>query len=413
MVVRAKANKQHNEQGYRKMEFKIDDKFFTTRVPKLQYASALVRHLALLISAKDAKKMVFDYKNGETSEMERVLDVRYYNWFGTGTMDYRLEKRVINKEAVLYVANESDTELFVSDKFSKKNLTAYFDVLAGRSSNRWGVVWISYRVFAGLALFASLGEKQEILARKIINSFYSYKEFRQGYGVWKNTDWAEELYDEIKDLGGESLGNDEPFSRRHSWEFAPNQTKASQKLASETSLNKYMKNIEISGDINSWDVEKMEQYMNQLFEAIPTLKIVTGGVDKPELKIRKRFGNRLGTFCSGRNIIFSESSLSVIHEYGHYLDYKAFYNISQQDRFVSIVNAYRKNFTGVNRNYYCNKREIFARGFEKYVWLKHGIGEEDNLKSWDYTPFDKIEEELGDFFDSVFIPRSTRMKKAA
>lgn len=395
------------------MKFDIDDKFFTTRVPLPKYPSALVKNLALLLSVKDAKKMVFDYENGETSEMERVLDVRYYNWFGTGTMDYRLEKRVINKEAVLYVTNEDGGELFVADKFSKKNLTAYFDVLAGRSSNRWGVVWISYRVFAGLALFASLGEKQETLARKIINSLSSYNEFRQGYGVWKNTDWAEELYDEIEELGGGSLGNDEPFSRRRSWEFAPNQTEASQKLASETTLNKYMKNIEISGDISELEIKKMEQAMNQLFEAIPTLSIVTGGTDKPELKIRKRFSNSLGLFCSSKNTIFTEGSFAIIHEYGHYLDYKAFYDISQQGRFSSIVQTYRKNFKGNNRKYYCNKREIFARAFEKYVWLKHGIGESGKMGGWDYTPFNEIEEELKGFFDGIFIPRSMREQKAA
>lgn len=91
-----------------------------------------------------------------------------------------------------------------------------------------------------------------------------------------------------------------------------------------------------------------------------------------------------------------------------------FYDISQQGRFSSIVQTYRKNFKGNNRKYYCNKREIFARAFEKYVWLKHGIGESGKMGGgWDYTPFNEIEEELKEFFDGIFIPRSMREQKAA
>ncbi len=88
-------------------------------------------------------------------------------------------------------------------------------------------------------------------------------------------------------------------------------------------------------------------------------------------------GSVIALVCSVRqkNTIFTEGSFAIIHEYGHYLDYKAFYDISQQGRFSPIVQTYRENFKGNNRKYYCNKREIFARAFEKYVWLKHGIGE--------------------------------------
>lgn len=78
---------------------------------------------------------------------------------------------------------------------------------------------------------------------------------------------------------------------------------------------------------------------------------------------------------------------SLIHEYGHYIDYKLKgAKLSLMDEFSPLYKEYReylyKNYRDEKVDYFAKRTEVFARAFE--VWAKHTLKDNiDMLVSYD------------------------------
>ena len=179
---------------------------------------------------------------------------------------------------------------------------------------------------------------------------------------------------------------------------------------------------------------------------------------QPELKLRKLGKHKaIGLYAPFLNILAVDvrNTESFIHEYGHYLDYKhgnkASESYSLEDNFEHIITAYSNNFKIISKkkeddlltrlmkaskesipsvvsleekrlsselelvkqtekmfDYFTTPTEIFARGFE--LWVFETItsnssllkSKEEYSNRIEYTSFNGIKESLFAFFATIF-----------
>lgn len=179
---------------------------------------------------------------------------------------------------------------------------------------------------------------------------------------------------------------------------------------------------------------------------------------QPELKLRKLGKHKaVGLYAPFLNILAVDvrNTESFIHEYGHYLDYKhgnkASESYSLEDNFEHIITAYSNNFKIISKkkeddlltrlmkaskesipsvvsleekrlsselelvkqtekmfDYFTTPTEIFARGFE--LWVFETItsnssllkSKEEYSNRIEYTSFNGIKESLFAFFATIF-----------
>lgn len=147
----------------------------------------------------------------------------------------------------------------------------------------------------------------------------------------------------------------------------------------EVDTQKYL-GQEFKRDLFSQLENNWEKVFNQLPQADA----------KPSLHFRKLGRYRsTGLYSPTYNAIAVDvrNTTSLIHEYGHYIDYKLKdARLSLRDEFSPLYNEYReylyKNYRDEKVDYLAKRTESFARAFE--VWAKHTLkGEIDLLVSYD------------------------------
>lgn len=192
---------------------------------------------------------------------------------------------------------------------------------------------------------------------------------------------------------------------------------------------------------------------------------------QPELKFRKLGKHKAtGLYAPFLNILAVDvrNTESFIHEYGHYLDYKhgdkASESYSLEDNFEHIITAYSNNFKIISKkmedvlltrlikaskesasgisvasleekrlsaelellknsnkmfDYFTTPTEIFARGFE--LWVFETItsnssllkSKEEYSNRIEYVSFNRIKESLFSFFATIFPEEITQMNSFA
>lgn len=147
----------------------------------------------------------------------------------------------------------------------------------------------------------------------------------------------------------------------------------------EVDTQKYL-GQEFKRDVFSQLENNWEKVFNQLPQADA----------KPSLHFRKLGRYRAtGLYSPAYNAIAVDvrNTTSLIHEYGHYIDYKLKdTKLSLRDEFSPLYKEYReylyKNYRDEKVDYLAKRTESFARAFE--VWAKHTLkGEIDMLVSYD------------------------------
>lgn len=144
---------------------------------------------------------------------------------------------------------------------------------------------------------------------------------------------------------------------------------------------------------------------------------------QPEIKFRRLGKHKAyGIYSPSLNILAVDvrHTESMIHEYGHYLDFKHGKGVySESPDFLPIVTQYQKELGKIvssvtahplasKLDYYFTPTEIFARGFE--LWVQATIVSESTLlkskveyaKDAEYAAFLPFKDVVMDYFNNLF-----------
>lgn len=238
---------------------------------------------------------------------------------------------------------------------------------------------------------------------------------RYGEWIWSVGDASKVLIDEQV-----AIKRNEMYKKNASGDYAKsyqtkkNINKSTVDAMESSGFNRFFNYVEFDNDV---DIKKVEEIFKE-FEAFN--KFLYGEyVATPETTIRfRRLGNHkaTGLYYPGIDCICIDigNPHSLVHEYGHMLDYHAG-EVSISESFVHIRNEYEEllkfsirekkiEFKGkYNLDYYLTPTEIFARCFEIYMKNK-GMKNSINYQT-DEFPYPTDEcfvEDVKKFFDNFF-----------
>lgn len=184
----------------------------------------------------------------------------------------------------------------------------------------------------------------------------------------------------------------------------------STKLAMKNSeLNNQFSKVEFDNEV---DLDKEKQFETKVIKTMAKYGFAKVCDSKPELRLRKiKNHNASGLYFPDTNTITLEfrgenAGKAFVHEYGHYIDYqKQEKALSMMSEFNGILRKYQSVVDELDlqkKDYYKAPTEVFARAFEFYMSNK-GVDKElvGNVDEKEYTPFQGMESEISQYFESV------------
>lgn len=132
--------------------------------------------------------------------------------------------------------------------------------------------------------------------------------------------------------------------------------------------------VEIDNDTDLEKLNQVEQEWKDIYSKLPK---INGA--KTDLRFRKLGKhNATGLYYPTQHCLCVDirSVSSMIHEYGHLVDYELFDNvISLSPEFREVIRSYslevsklsKESYVSKKSNYYTTPTEVFARGFELYM----------------------------------------------
>ena len=232
--------------------------------------------------------------------------------------------------------------------------------------------------------------------------------------------YLNDTYDIV--LQHENLRSVEKTSRAREWQTKKNINKATQEVMDNTKLLSHFRFVELDNQV---DLDKFRAFEQAAFDLAPVLP---RSEQVPELRLRKLGKikvsgmNASGVYFPGINTIavdFRDNRVeSYVHEFGHYLDFTVNpkESLSMGPEFKEVVHSYRDYLYGSENikkqnelGYYSMPTEVFARGFEYYLYselrlktpLMHTA---ERYASSPYQPFTNpdLHEKITSYFDNQF-----------
>lgn len=266
----------------------------------------------------------------------------------------------------------------------------YFDMngkLAKRKTGR-SYIWRDkkrgrFTAYDGKRVVAVYKIYNEISKRGIDGDYFKLA-FLNGFNTWY---WSarglSETLEVILDIFQDdvSIKSMKDYEKNQSGEYAKAfQTKKNinkamlEKMETTSFLNNGFSYVEID---NSTDLDKFEQVESEWNEVYSKLPKVSK--TKTDLRFRKLGKHRAsGIYFPTQNCISIDPKgvSSMIHEYGHFIDYELFDKVlSLTPEFRDIIRNYslevdklpKESFVAKKRGYYTTPTEILARAFEIYM----------------------------------------------
>lgn len=229
------------------------------------------------------------------------------------------------------------------------------------------------------------------------------------------------ILQELKELKRDSEG----ISHARSYEDKKNLTKTTLRAMSASSWNQSFGFVEFDNDV---DVVKAEA-LAQEFHAIK--KEYFPFLEEKDHALRFR---RLGHHKANGIYFYIAKSLcvdlfspkSLMHEYGHLLDYR--FACSKSSSFKPIIRLYEEYLQSISEcaalkaekgkygyNYYTKPTEVFARSFELYLSKCKNIKTSllPDEFSFVYPQNETFEEHIRFYFDTFFAELANNMKEVA
>lgn len=307
--------------------------------------------------------------------------------------------------------------------------TIYFDMNGKLAKSKTGSKYIWRDKKRGR--FTAYDGKRVVAMYKIYNEIskrgadgdYFKSAFLNGFQTWYwSSSELSKTLEVILDIFQDdvSIKSMEDYEKNQSGEYAKAfQTKKNinkamlEKMETTSFLENGFNYVEID---NSTDLEKFEQVegeWNEVYSELPKVSKT-----KIDLRFRKLGKHRAsGIYFPTQNCISIDPKgvSSMIHEYGHLVDYEMFDKVlSLTPDFRDIIRSYslevdklpKESFVTKKRSYYTTPTEVFARAFEIYMskristsFLKND-GEYETRD--DYTCFNsKALEMVESFFDKL------------